>query len=236
MTEYCIERFKELETVTFDHFKTLQYPAISSQEYIIIPVIRSLKEQIDFDEDDFTRNYFELDKIYRINEKEIFMETTLDELVLSALNRSGYQYSGLREIVTTAVNVGLNTKPLSWYPDAKETLTFIKEAGYKLGLISNTHWRWSKEKRNEIQHYFDVLTLSYEHGYMKPHPSIFLDTLSKLGTSPKKCLHVGDDVFTDINGAKSVGMKTAFINRAGINAEADIQITQLSELSRYLYL
>jgi len=75
------------------------------------------------------------------------------------------------------------------------------------------------------------MTLSYEHGFAKPHPSIFVDTLKKLRTNASNCLHVGDDPIADIKGAKSIGMKTAFIKRREIETEADIEIKQLSELT-----
>jgi len=76
-----------------------------------------------------------------------------------------------------------------------------------------------------------VITLSYEHGYAKPHPSIFLDTLKKLRMNAGSCLHVGDDPISDIKGAGNVGMKTAFIKRRESKAQADMEIKQLIELT-----
>jgi len=76
--------------------------------------------------------------------------------------------------------------------------------------------------------------LSYEHGYVKPHPSIFVATLDKLGTNANQCLHVGDDPIADIQGAKSIGMKTAFINKREIKTNADIETKQLARLIAFL--
>ena len=85
-----------------------------------------------------------------------------------------------------------------------------------------------------MQPFFDVITLSYEHGYMKPHPSIFHTTLLKLNVKPEKSLHVGDDPYADVWGAKKAGMKAAYIRRNERDAEADIVIQRLSELVQYL--
>ncbi len=234
MREHCVEWLEELEAVTFDHYKTLQYSTIENQEDIINPIVRSLKIRIDLDEERFLEKYVKRDKRYRWNERETFIETTLDELVLKALLDSGHRYAELAETVKASVDDGLRTRLLMWYPDAKETLLRLKGLGYRLGLISNTHWRLLPERRRELQPFFDAITLSYEHGYMKPHPSIFHATTRELGVKPAKCLHVGDHPFMDIHGAKQAGMRAAYIRRNELDAEADVIIQRLSELTRYL--
>ncbi|NQT08692.1 HAD family hydrolase [Candidatus Bathyarchaeota archaeon] len=234
MTEYRVEGFNDLEVVTFDHYNTLQYSAMENQECIIHPIIRSLKTRIDLDEGRFLEKYSEQDDKYRENERETFIERTLDELVLKALLDSGHHGSELAEIVKASVDHGLFTRRLTWYQDAKGTLLRLKDLGYKLGLISNTHWRWLPERRREVQSFFDVITFSYEHGYMKPHPSIFHTTLLKLNVKPEQSLHIGDDPYADVWGAKKAGMKAAYIRRNERDAEADIIIQRLSELVQYL--
>ena len=234
MTEYRIEGFKDLEAVTFDHYKTIQYSTIENQEDIIHPIIRSLKSRIDIDEEKFLEKYAEQDKKYRMNERETFVETTLDELVVKALLDSEHYDAELSKMVKASVDHGLYTRRLTWYQDAKETLLRLKDLGYKLGLICNTHWRYLPERRRELQSLFDVITLSYEHGYVKPHPSIFHTTLMRLNVKPERCLHVGDDPYADVWGAKNAGMKAAYIRREELDAEADVVIQRLSELIRYL--
>jgi HAD superfamily hydrolase (TIGR01549 family) len=234
MTEYCVKGFNDLGAVTFDHYNTLQYSTMENQEDIIHPIIRSLKTRIDLDEGKFLEKYAEQDEKYRKNERETFVETTLDELALKALLDSEHCDAELAEIVKASVDHGLFTRRLTWYQDAKGTLLRLKDLGYKLGLISNTHWRWLPERRREVQPFFDVVTLSYEHGYMKPHPSIFHTTTKELGVKPAKCLHVGDNPFTDIYGAKQAGMRAAYIRRNERDVEADIIIQRLSELVQYL--
>jgi HAD superfamily hydrolase (TIGR01549 family) len=233
MREHRAEWLEELEAVTFDHYNTLQYSTTENQEDIIYPIIRSLKTRIDLDEERFLEEYAEQDKRYRRNERETYVETTLDELVLRALLDSGHS-DGLEEKVKASVDHGLRTRRLTWYPDAEETLLRLKDLGYRLGLISNTHWRLLPERRRELQPFFDAITLSYEHGYMKPHPSIFHAALMRLGVEPGNSLHVGDHPVADVWGARNAGMRAAYLKRDGEDAEADVVVQRLSELTRYL--
>lgn len=139
-----------------------------------------------------------------------------------------------KELIKNAVDQGLATRKVYWYPDATKTLLTLKTRGYKLGLISNTHWRFLENVRNDFYKYFSIITLSYEHGYAKPHPTIFLATLKKLEVSANRCLHIGDDSVADIQGAKGVGMKTAFVKRQDEKVDADIIIRQLGDLLDFL--
>jgi putative hydrolase of the HAD superfamily len=81
--------------------------------------------------------------------------------------------------------------------------------------------------KKQFEGFFDVITLSYEHGYVKQHPSIFVTTLEKLKASPNQSLHVGDDPIADIQGARSIGMKTVFIKRKGMKTNADMEIRRI---------
>lgn len=221
-----------VSAVTFDDFNTLRYSV--NEEDIIHPILRALKENnVRVDGKDFLREYFRADKAYRKSLEETLRESLLDNIIRDVLLSLGYRSPRLNLIVKKAVNEGLATRKAVWYPDAVPVLTSLRKK-YKLGLITNTHWRLD-ENMKEFRKYFDVITLSYEHGYAKPHPSIFLITLKMLKVSPNTCLHVGDDLIADVQGAKKVGMKTAFIKREDRKANADIQIEQLSELTEFLF-
>ena len=176
------------------------------------------------------RRYVLLDKKYREDVRITHKESLLDDLILDVLTQMGHGHSTLPKIVAESVDEGLVTRTTVWFLGARETLVTLREMGYRLGLISNTHWRWLSSPMEEAEDYFDVVTLSYEHGFAKPHPSIFLDTSEKLGFDIKRCLHIGDDPWTDIHGANGVGMRTAFIRRDDRRANADLEIINLSDL------
>jgi len=220
--------------VTFDDFNTLRYSA-GEEEDIIHQISRELKRRgLEFDDQEFLGHYFRADKDYRRTLRETLRESLLDEIVFSALVECGCEPENVREAVREAVDGGIKARETRWFPDAKRTLKSLRERGYRLGLISNTHWRIPESLREEFKNLFDVVTLSYEHGYAKPHPSIFEVTLNGLGVDADVCLHVGDDPISDIRGARGVGMKTAFVQRDTMEADGDVTIKSLDELTKYL--
>ena len=169
-----------------------------------------------------------MDALYRKKLRETFRESLLDVVIAEALE--SLKSETYKNIIRESVDYGLSTRSVKWYPDALVVLSTLRKRGYKLGLISNTHWRFLKSLRTKMEETFDVVTLSYEHGYAKPHPSIFLATLKKLEVDANRCLHVGDDPIADVQGAKNVGMKTVFIKRRNLEANADIIIERLGQL------
>lgn len=85
---------------------------------------------------------------------------------------------------------------------------------YKLAAVSNSMSlapRRFLEKAN-FARYFEVIAVSGEIGYRKPHPKIFEYTLEKLGVRPNEAVHVGDSIEEDVSGAKNVGMRTVLIS------------------------
>ena len=225
----------DVDAVTFDHWMTLVHAAKGiTEEDIVFPILRSLRTKAPIDGSDFLRIYSQRDTDYRRGLRETCRECLLDEIVLGTLSDMGFETEAMRESVHDAVDAGLATKETVFYPDALETLEVLRERGYMLGLISNTHWRWLTERKRSMESYFDVVTLSYEHGYAKPHPSIFQDTLDRLGVEADRCLHVGDHPYADVQGARHAGLKAAFVRRRDETAEADIQIESLCELLRLL--
>jgi len=219
--------------VTFDDFNTLRH-SVNEQD-IIYPIFRAFRKHgIKVKEKDFLKKYIESDRAYRKCLRETFRESLLDNIIAGVLMSLGYESTRIQHTVTHVVDEVLATQKVAWYPDAVSVLNILRKKGYQLGLITNTHWRILDETRKEFEKYFDVITLSYEHGYVKPHPSVFLGTLGKLRVNASSCLHVGDDPVADVEGAKNVGMRTAFIKRGKRKAQADMEIKRLTELVELL--
>jgi FMN phosphatase YigB (HAD superfamily) len=59
-------------------------------------------------------------------------------------------------------------------------------------------------------------------------------TLEKLKANPYQSLHVGDDPIADIQGARSIGMKTVFVKRKEVKTNADIEVKRIMELTTLL--
>jgi FMN hydrolase / 5-amino-6-(5-phospho-D-ribitylamino)uracil phosphatase len=101
------------------------------------------------------------------------------------------------------------------YDDVPAALRDLAEAGIRVGLISNSH-----RCLDSFQSHFDLCAhvaaavSSADHGFMKPHPSIFQAALDRLGVAPAESVMVGDSVRQDIDGALSVGMRAVLLHRS----------------------
>ena len=132
------------------------------------------------------------------------------------------------------------------YDDVLPAMRALHDSGLRLGLISNTH-----RSLDLFQSHFELDTLvsvavsSCEHGYNKPHPSIFQTALRLIAVSPQEAVMVGDSFRHDIEGARAVGMRGVLLRRgvvtpdgAGLpNAAGSDEgpvITSLSELPALL--
>ncbi len=99
---------------------------------------------------------------------------------------------------------------------AREVLKSLEHRGLRLALICNTGRTSGRMLRLVLDRlalapYLRVLTFSDEVGLRKPHPEIFWRTLSALGVAPESAAHVGDDVTTDVAGARGVGMRAVHL-------------------------
>jgi HAD superfamily hydrolase (TIGR01662 family) len=101
------------------------------------------------------------------------------------------------------------------YDDAEAVLRELAARQVKIGLISNSH-----RSLDEFAAHFNLQGLvaaavsSAEHGYLKPHPSIFEAALSQAGVDARDALMVGDSLTHDVEGARRVGMRGVLLHRA----------------------
>ena len=101
------------------------------------------------------------------------------------------------------------------YEDVPATLRDIRERGMRIGLISNTQRCLSTFADHfALSGLIDAWLSSADHGYMKPHPSIFAAALERIGAQPGEAVMVGDSLPHDIAGALSIGMRGVLIARS----------------------
>lgn len=129
------------------------------------------------------------------------------------------------------------------FDDAEETLSYLKDHGYKLGMVTDTDGTLGIKKRrlesSGLLHYFETIIVAGEDvDEVKPNPKAFLLAANNLGVSPGSCLVVGDKLFTDIQGAKNAGMLCALLSRKKppykMDPEPDIVIDSLRMLTYIL--
>ena len=121
------------------------------------------------------------------------------------------------------------------FPDTIPALESLRESGYKVGVITNLRQDLDELcQRSGLAPYLDFAVGSGEVGTEKPHPPIFKAALDQANVSPEECLHVGDQVRSDVLGAQGVGMMAVLIDRTGFGADgADCPIiSSLSDLGK----
>jgi len=101
------------------------------------------------------------------------------------------------------------------YDDVAPVLRELAARGLKIGLISNSHrCLASFQEHFELRGLITAAVSSSEHGYMKPHPSIFEAALTLAGAEAGTSMMVGDSVAHDIDGARRVGMRGVLMHRS----------------------
>ena len=101
------------------------------------------------------------------------------------------------------------------YEDVPGALRVLSERHIRIGLISNSHrCLESFQSHFELEGLIDVAISSSQHGYMKPHPSIFEAALKLAGVEASDAVMVGDSLSQDIEGARRVGMRGILVRRS----------------------
>ncbi len=102
------------------------------------------------------------------------------------------------------------------YDDVPDVLRTLHAAGLTIGLISNTQRCLASFQRHfELEGLFAVTLSSSDHGYMKPHPSIFEAALRAATARPEEAVMVGDSLPHDIEGARRAGLRAVLVSRSG---------------------
>ena len=119
------------------------------------------------------------------------------------------------------------------FDDVQFVMDQLKIQGFILGIISNMNTAGSDLAQSlGLGSYLDFSVTSAEVGMEKPHPPIFLTALELAGVAPYEAVHVGDQLRSDVEGARGVGITPVLIDRDGNHRdfEACPRIDSLSEL------
>lgn len=124
------------------------------------------------------------------------------------------------------------------FPDVIAALKILREAGYKLAILSNGDRDMLEAAKQHIGFPFDQVVSVQEAGYFKPHWKTYASAEQIIGEDRSSCLFVANHAF-DCIGAKSFGMRTAFIDRrkrpfGETPHQADLIVSDFKELAASL--
>jgi putative hydrolase of the HAD superfamily len=130
---------------------------------------------------------------------------------------------------------------LSLYTDAQDLLTRLARTDLRLALVANAASDSARETLTAlgIEERVGTVIVSGELGVAKPDAAIFAAATRAVGVDPGDAWHVGDNLRTDVAGAKVAGLGAVWLNRHGLartaaDAEPDHEIYSLTELARLL--
>ena len=125
------------------------------------------------------------------------------------------------------------------YPFAKEAISRLKAAGFKIGILSD----FPPEQKGSVWGILplcDVALDSEAIGALKPSRIPFLKLAEALNTPCERILYVGNSKAYDVAGAAAVGMKTAYIENPIVSVfrkkppYADISFSNYRQFLNYV--
>jgi len=130
------------------------------------------------------------------------------------------------------------------YADTFPTLLKLREAGYKIGVVSEGRAvkQWQKLIQLGIQHLFDCVVASEEIGSVTMKPELFKSILKGFKVRPEETIFIGNKLETDIlcaNKAKVISVRIRKgENRTqepeSIETSPKYEINKLSEVFKIL--
>mgnify|MGYP001315273463 CR=1 FL=1 len=177
-------------------------------------------------------------KIFEIYDKEGYeYQEVLNQFIISIYKTINYKILAAGIVSYRRAK----EKFLIPYPNTNKTLIEISKLGLKLGLITDAPSReaWTRLYSTNLHHIFDKVLTYDDTKVYKPSKIPFERILKYFDINPNEAIMVGDWPERDLEGAKSVGMKTAFASYGnsadkGIFDKADIVLDDISEIIEYV--
>ncbi|BDR52761.1 haloacid dehalogenase [Bombiscardovia nodaiensis] len=120
-----------------------------------------------------------------------------------------------------------STLRIGAYPGAQQMLASLRAQGLAVALVSNAQEVYTLPELDltGLNRSFDLVELSSQVGWRKPAGPMFTRPLEALGVSSGQALMVGNDIGSDILGARAVGIDGAYVHTA-ISPTQDPQVCQ----------
>lgn len=171
--------------------------------------------------------------------------STTEENIRHVTNSLGLRLTEEQVKRASAIRWDFSKDSLQPKPLALETLQQIKEAGLKIGLISDCSCEipglWNGTPFAPL---FDSAIFSCRVQIRKPSPDIYAIACRELGVEPTECLYVGDGGSNELRGAEDVGMTPLLlyeqhedgehVYRAGAEAWSGERIESLAQVLQFI--
>jgi putative hydrolase of the HAD superfamily len=153
------------------------------------------------------------------------------------LTRVGAPPEGTEEIIDTLAEaherVGLWTVAID---GAVATVRALKEAGHRLGVVSNAEGRVERDLDGAgFAGLFETVVDSHVVGVEKPDPGIFRIAMERMSVSPGTAVYLGDVPAVDVAGARAAGLTPVLLDRHDLYSSTDVpRLRSIAELPGWL--
>ena len=178
------------------------------------------------------------------------------KMIFNIYEKEGYEYQEVLNEFITSIYGEINYKVLAAgivcyriakekslvpYPNVNTTLIKISKLGLKLGLITDAASReaWTRLYSANLHHLFDKVITYGDTKNHKPSKVPFIMILNYFDISPSEATMVGDWPERDMEGARNVGMKTAYAKYGDTgennnSIKAGVILNDISEILEYI--
>ncbi len=170
-------------------------------------------------------------------QKRISKEELMYRRFYLTLKESGMDDLGMaKEIAQDFIDIS----PLQTitFPNTHKTLEYLQEKGYCLSIITNgfNEVQYRKLKNSKLDIYFTKVITSEDADANKPHLKIFEYAFDASGATAANSIMIGDDLKTDIAGAKKANMDQIYFNpnKSRHKDSPTFEISDLIELKNLL--
>jgi HAD superfamily hydrolase (TIGR01662 family) len=103
------------------------------------------------------------------------------------------------------------------FDDVPDSLKKLSCHKVPMGIVSNSviPGTMVREVLTQLRiiEYFDLILISSDLGYRKPHPAMFEIALKRLQIKPAQIIFIGDQLDVDVTGAQKAGIVSVWLNR-----------------------
>jgi HAD superfamily hydrolase (TIGR01549 family) len=149
-------------------------------------------------------------------EEQIYKHDVFIHYTASIIEKMGGRGANVVEVAREIYEQWSVNHHFEMYDDVAPVLEELQARRLIVGLISNSH----RSLDAFCEHFSlrNIITVSVsgaDHGYMKPHRSIFETALDRAKVKAGEAMMVGDSFKHDIEGALNAGWRAVLLRRSG---------------------
>ena len=149
-------------------------------------------------------------------EEQIYNHDLFIHYTASIIEHMGGRGPNVIQVATEIYDQWSVNHHFEMYDDVAPVMMELQKRGLIVGVISNSHRSLDSFREHfALANIISVSVSGAEHGYMKPHRSIFDRALERAGVTAPEAMMVGDSFKHDIEGALNAGWRAVLLKRSG---------------------